>query len=283
MISPRAAMSAAEVGRHYDDLDVFYREIWGSHLHHGRWQTGKESVEEAVIGLIESVADAADVKSGSNVCDVGCGYGGTSNYLASHRDAQVTAYTVSEAQHAYAVAENKGATNPTFHLCRWEENQLPESSVDSVVSIECFTHVPDKDAYFAEMRRVLKPSGWAGITVWMHNPDPKPWQIRHLIEPICYEGRLAGMGTADEYRELIEANGLVVDGYEDWSKQVAKTWSVCVQRLTKRIFTSSRYRKMLMDKGFENRVFAGTLIRLLTAYRLGVMRYGFFRLRCAAD
>jgi len=90
------------------------------------------------------------------------------------------------------------------------------------------------------------------------------------------------MGTADEYRELIEANGLVVENYEDWSKQVAKTWRVCVQRLTKRVFTSSRYRKMLMDKGFENRVFAVTLIRLMTAYRLGVMRYGFFRLRKAA-
>ena len=28
---------------HYDDLDQFYREIWGEHVHHGVWFTGKES------------------------------------------------------------------------------------------------------------------------------------------------------------------------------------------------------------------------------------------------
>jgi len=205
--------------------------------------------------------------------------------MAEHRgiwfrnSARVTALTVSEAQYNYAREQTGGADNPDYRLCRWEENGLPAASMDAAVSIECFTHVPDKEAYFREMHRVLKPSGRAAITVWMHNNDPRAWQVGHLIEPICYEGRLAGMGTADEYRELIEAAGLVVDDYQDWIRRVRKTWWICLRHLTERLFTSREYRRALRDKGLENRVFAVTLLRILFAYHIGVMRYGFFSLR----
>ncbi len=282
MIQPRKPTDTQDVARHYDELDAFYREIWGEHLHHGLWTTGRESVDQAVLHLIDTVADAAGVREGIRVCDIGCGYGGTSRYLASSRGAHVTAYTVSETQYRYALAkgvEVGDAANPDYHLCPWEKNELSDASMDGAVSIECFTHVPDKEAYFRELHRVLKPSSYAALTVWMHRPKPRAWQVRCLIEPICYEGRLASIGSADEYRALIEASGLVIDDFQDWSDRVRKTWWVCLRRLTGRLFTSSHYRKTLLDSGFENRVFAKTLARILVAYHSGVMRYGFFRLR----
>jgi len=64
MIKPRTTINVGEVGRHYDELDTFYREIWGDHVHHGLWTTGRETVDDAIIGLIDAVADAADIKSG---------------------------------------------------------------------------------------------------------------------------------------------------------------------------------------------------------------------------
>ena len=30
-----------DVARHYDQLDRFYRELWGEHVHHGFWATGR--------------------------------------------------------------------------------------------------------------------------------------------------------------------------------------------------------------------------------------------------
>ena len=48
MITPREVQSAADVAGHYDDLDTFYREIWGDHVHHGYWTTGRETPEQAV-------------------------------------------------------------------------------------------------------------------------------------------------------------------------------------------------------------------------------------------
>ena len=42
MIVPRRAMATSDVADHYDELDVFYREVWGEHVHHGLWRTGRE-------------------------------------------------------------------------------------------------------------------------------------------------------------------------------------------------------------------------------------------------
>ena len=124
-------MLAEQVGRHYDDLDTFYREIWGDHVHHGRWVSGKESTEEAVIALIDAVAAAANVGEGSRVIDVGCGYGGTSRYLASELGAEVTGFTVSRAQHEYASGANEslgdGVNHPRYELCPWEKIRCPMS------------------------------------------------------------------------------------------------------------------------------------------------------------
>ena len=101
MIFPREIVTSRQVSGHYDDLDALYREIWGEHLHHGLWTTGRESAEAAVVALVARVADAAAIRPGDRVCDVGCGYGATSRWLAENRGARVTGLTISERQHAH--------------------------------------------------------------------------------------------------------------------------------------------------------------------------------------
>ncbi len=53
--------SALPVARHYDALDELYRRVWGEHVHHGLWRTGKESPTEAVEQLVELVAAEAGI------------------------------------------------------------------------------------------------------------------------------------------------------------------------------------------------------------------------------
>src|SRR5688500_7725086 len=42
MIYPNSRQDAADVALHYDQLDAVYRQIWGEHVHHGLWQSGRE-------------------------------------------------------------------------------------------------------------------------------------------------------------------------------------------------------------------------------------------------
>ncbi|MEZ6065909.1 MAG: class I SAM-dependent methyltransferase [Planctomycetaceae bacterium] len=276
MIVPREVPDASRVGRHYDDLDDPYRDIWGEHLHHGLWRTGRESPEVATTQLMRTVTDAACLKAGDHVVDIGCGYGGTSRFMASEYGVRVTGYTVSEAQWKYATAPERRSDQLEYRLCSWEVNGLADASMDAAIAIECFTHMPSKEKFLAEAYRVLKPGGRLSMAVWMTEVNPTGWRVKHLLEPICREGRLVGMGSAGEYRQMMEAAGFVVRKEEDWSQQVKRTWSLCARRLGWKLGTSPRYWKMLFDRSNGNRIFAVTLARILAAYRNGAMRYGFY-------
>ena len=59
---------------HYDVVSPFYRSLWGDHLHHGYWIRGDESKEEAQLQLTEHLAQLANIKSGSDILDIGCGF-----------------------------------------------------------------------------------------------------------------------------------------------------------------------------------------------------------------
>ena len=93
MISARSSIDRAAVASHYDELDHFYRDVWGDHVHHGLWLRGDESRECAVEQLAELVAENAQIGPGVRVCDIGCGYGATARLMAA-RGAEVTALTI---------------------------------------------------------------------------------------------------------------------------------------------------------------------------------------------
>ena len=108
---------------------------------------------------------------------------------------------------------------------------------------------------------------------WLARDDPRPWEVRHLLEPICREGRLPGLGEEADYRRLARAAGFRTVSVEDLSERVRRTWSICVGRLLLKLATRGRYARYLLRPSAAERAFALTLFRLLTAYRTGAMRY----------
>ena len=108
MIFPKTSQTREGIASHYDDLDGFYRGLWGTHVHHGLWETGAESPQDAVRKLVDSVARQARVHRGDLVCDVGCGYGETAWILHCDYGASVTGLTISKLQHQFAISRCRG-------------------------------------------------------------------------------------------------------------------------------------------------------------------------------
>jgi tocopherol O-methyltransferase len=275
LIYQRAPQPPENVSRHYDDLDTFYRDIWGDHVHHGLWLSGHESHKEAVRQLVAYALSRAGVIQGASVCDVGCGYGATAHLLKKEYGASVTALTISRRQYEYA-ARTYGSSNCRFLLRDWMDNELPDSAFDLVLVIESLSHMPDKHRAFAEAFRVLKPGGKLVVMAWLAGNHVGPLQRRHLLEGICTEGRLPSMLDRSEMIDLMGQVGIDVKSSELLTSLVRKTWTICLRRLLQRLATDSRYRRYLIDPSSSDRRFLLTLFHIIAAYRTGAMQYGLF-------
>jgi cyclopropane fatty-acyl-phospholipid synthase-like methyltransferase len=273
MIVPNEPQSSASVAEHYDELDPFYREIWGEHVHHGLWRTGRESPDQAVVALVAYLAGTLGLKPGQHVCDIGCGYGATAEWLAHHHGVHVTGLTLSSAQ--LQQAERRAAGLPLLRFMRqdWLANTFEDGAFDHVIAIESSEHMLDKQQFFDEAYRTLRPGGRLAVYAWLARDMARPWEERLLLEPICREGRLPGMGTETEYRAWAEKAGFSVDGIEDLSAKVRRTWSLCAGRVAKKLLTHPHYRRFLRDARSKNRIFALSLPRIWLAYVTGLMRY----------
>jgi tocopherol O-methyltransferase len=276
MVSSPASISGADVARHYDQLDRYYREIWGEHVHHGYWKKGGETREEAARAMVDAVIDRARIKPGMDVLDVGCGYGATARVIAQECGAQVTGVTISAMQHRHAEEGTNPGGNPAFVLEDWLQNRRASSSFDVVIAIESTEHMPEKQRVFSEMARVLKPGGRLVVVAWLAGDHRTPWQDAHLLEPICRAGRLAAVGTTADYRNWINAAGLALEEEVDISRQVSKTWPMCAWRFATGLLRHPSHLRLLLSAKNDDRVFATTVIRIWLAYRLEAMRMVIF-------
>lgn len=102
--------------------------------------------------------------------EAGCGSGQATRDLARHFD-RVHATDPSAAQ----IAQAHGAGNATFAIEAGERCSLPDASVDAVCVAQAL-HWFDRDAFFAECARVLRPGGV--LVAWGYQDLVPPPELR---------------------------------------------------------------------------------------------------------
>lgn len=272
MIRSDVPIATSDVAAHYDSLDRFYRDIWGEHVHHGYWEIGRESTEEAVVHLSKVLAAWIRINPQDAICDVGCGYGGTSRLLAETFDAHVVGFTLSQQQAAFARTKHVSRGSVEVVCEDFLSNDRAASSFDGLISIECLEHVADKQAAFQEAYRLLKPGKRIAVALWAACEEPNRIQA-HLLQAICREGRLPSLPSGEEYTALMRNAGFQVINEREIGDQVKKTWSICAKRLAMRIASDAGYRSFLLNSSSKDRIFALTLVRILVAFEMKAMRY----------
>ena len=112
------------------------------------------------------------------VADVGCGYGATARQLILDRGAAVVGFTLSQAQAAYATAQQPPVD---VRVADWADNDVPDGACDAVVAIESISHMPDKSRAFAQCARVLRPGGRLVVCDWLARTRRSRWRDRRLL------------------------------------------------------------------------------------------------------
>lgn len=225
---------------HYDIVSPYYRSLWGEHLHHGYWILGNESKEKAQLQLIEHLAQLANVKHGSDILDIGCGFGGSSLYLAKHYGATVTGITISPVQvematqAAAAAAAAVKQLDAKFLLMDAETMNL-QKRFDLLWSVESISHYENRQRFFNSAVKLLKPGGSFAITDWFKKKDLTRAETRRFIDPI-EKGMFVELQVMDDYEQYLVSNGLEIMHRQVLNKNCARTWDLSLDIIKNRSF-----------------------------------------------
>ncbi len=183
---PSRTYGSGTVANEYDEWteEGILEYYWGEHIHLGYYGPDVKykyrPLNEAQYTFIDEMMKFGGIDpatdSKAKVLDVGCGFGGTSRYLARALgpESEVTAITLSpkQVERANELAIEQDTPNVNFMVeDALEMPSFPDNSFDIVWACESGEHMPDKKKYIDQMMRVLKPGGKFVMAVWCQRDD----------------------------------------------------------------------------------------------------------------
>jgi tocopherol O-methyltransferase len=214
-----------------------YYSLWGEHLHHGYWVHGNETKETAQTQLVEYLARLANVHPGSRVLDIGCGFGGSSLYLAKHFGTIATGITLSPVQVEMAnraAAKAELELDAKFLLVDAEAMHFAQP-FDLLWSVESISHYQDPRKSFHSAVNFLRPGGTFALTDWFQKENLFHAEQKRFIEPI-EKGMLVELRTMDDYAGFLASSGLRIVHRRVLTPNCSKTWDLCLDIIKDKSF-----------------------------------------------
>ncbi|WP_438748368.1 class I SAM-dependent methyltransferase [Pararhizobium sp. O133] len=219
--------SKKNISAHYDLGNAFYKEWLDPTMTYSSalYSTGANDLQSAQRAKYKALADAAGIRAGHHVLEIGCGWGGFAEYAASEIGCKVTGLTISREQLAFATERMKRAGLADKVDIKFQDYRDETGLYDRIVSIEMFEAVGEKywPAYFSQLQRCLKPGGKAGLQIitikpeayheYRANPD--------FIQKYVFPGGM--LPTGEHLIELGRKVGLKISGDFGFGLDYART------------------------------------------------------------
>jgi len=227
------------IAYHYDLGNDFYG-LWldeSMTYSSALFLSGQESLERAQEQKYARLVDSLDLSEGAHVLEIGCGWGGFAEYAAGKRGLRVTALTISQAQHDFAVARMQRAglaDRVEIKLCDYRDER---GRYDAIASIEMFEAVGEKywPAYFDTLRERLNPGGRATVQVITVPDERFPTYRRNvdfiqkyifpggmLISPSVFRAQAGRAGLG--WLESIEFGDSYSQTLRRWRERFTEQW-----------------------------------------------------------
>ena len=228
---------AAAVSYHYDVGNDFYRMVLGPSMVYSCavWDDASVGLDAAQEAKLDLVCRKLELRPGTRLLEVGCGWGSLALHAAQHYGAQVVGITLSTQQANLArkrLAE-AGLTD-RVDIRVQDYREVADGPFDAISSVGMAEHVgrAQLPVYVSRLTDLLRPGGrllnhaiaWnAGETTW----DPDTFIARYVFP----DGELISL--AEMVRRL-EATGLEVLDVEALRQHYALTLRAWVDNLEKR-------------------------------------------------
>jgi SAM-dependent methyltransferase len=191
------------------------------------WEKNRDRVNELESYVTDQMFDAIGAREGDTILELTAGSGGAGLQLAARRpdvNMLVTDFAPAMVGAIKSAVSRLGLKNVETRLIDAQAIELPDASVDGVISRHGLMLVPDYRKAFREIRRVLKPGRVLSYIVWSPLVE-NPWmmlvgatlmQQGHFTPPPG--GGFFPLTTPEENSEVLKGAG-----YDAVTTRVVKT------------------------------------------------------------
>ena len=164
------------------------------------------------------LAQLAQINGSERVLDVGCGIGGPSRYLASRFGCRMTGLDLTADFVALAgmlAQRTRLSDKVTYRQGDALDLPFADASFDLVWSQNAAMNIADRDRLYAEMRRVLTPSGRLALQEIAAGPGGEPF----YPTPWASDKSISFLITPDATRAALERIGFRMVAWQDTTEE----------------------------------------------------------------
>jgi len=202
------------VSAYYDETWLEYRLLWldpsNYAVHFGYWDAQTRGHAQSLIRMNQVLAEAIGIQPGQRVLDAGCGVGGSAIWLAKTLHVEVVGITPvhSQVERARRFAAQQGVSDVVvFAEQDYTSTSFSNSSFDVVWAVESVCHSAQKERFFREARRVLRPGGRLGIVEYLRHRRPYPPADEDLLHGWLSGWAIPDIATRAEFMGLASGAG----------------------------------------------------------------------------
>lgn len=183
--------------------------IW---LNLGYWETAR-TYPEAAAALACLLGDAAELRAGDELLDVGFGFGEQDFlWMARHDLKKITGLNISplHVERAQARVRERGMQERMdLRLGSATEMPFDNESFDKVTALESAFHFNTREKFFAEAYRVLRPGGRIATADGVTTPERSKMTFVNKLVLKMFSAPLENMYDKEEYCRKLEHHGFV--------------------------------------------------------------------------
>ena len=228
------------ISKHYDLGNNFFSKWLDKSLTYSSavYENPNDNLEKAQKNKYQKLINLLEVKDGNKVLEIGCGWGGFSEYLAKNYNVTIDCITISKKQFEFTKNRiNDAGLNNKVNVMFLDYRDLKEK-YDRIASIEMIEAVGEKylDKYFETIKRSLNVNGAAAIQGITIRDDlfERYRSSEDFIQKYIFPGGfLPSLGFMKSLIKKNNLNLLKVNSYPDdyaktlatWRENFLKVWS----------------------------------------------------------
>ena len=223
IIVPKQTDSLNMINKHYNLGNDFFASWLDKNMQYscGYFDDPNINLNEAQINKMDLIARKLKLKKGMTVADIGCGWGGLANYLATKYGVKVVGINLSTEQLKYAEEKYGKNKNVKFILGDFSEILKLNKKFDRVLSIGFYEHV-GKDRYnefYMVMNKCLKEKGLCLLHT-IGAPYSEDSTDEWILKYIFTRGKIPNFC---DISKNAQANDLIIEDWHNFGLDYTKT------------------------------------------------------------